>query len=41
MRTNIASLIGGDAATVNNDSENHEADTSDDFHDTEDELDLV
>jgi hypothetical protein len=38
---NVTSVISGYAAAVNDDSENHETKAGRDFHDTEDELDLI
>ena len=38
--TDVASVVCGNSANVDNYTENNEADTSEDLHDTEDEFNL-
>lgn len=38
--TNVAAVIGGDTTTVDDDSENHEAETGSDLDDADNEFDL-
>jgi hypothetical protein len=37
---NVPSVVSWNATAINDNSENHEANASDDLHNTEDELDL-